>query len=102
MTNPYYLPLTQDQKRRKQAIRNYKREQAKLDCEYYNFAVECSDVYNQQKRIEQERDVDKEMEVAYNNLVYSLKDIFQEHDKQDELKYHSEVLAESVVEFLYI
>jgi hypothetical protein len=98
MTNPNYPVLTQDQKRRKQAIRNWKREQAKLDGEYYNFAVQCSDVYNKQKRI----DVDKEMEVAYNNLEYSLKDIFQEHDKQDELKYHSEVLAESVVDFLYI
>jgi len=102
MPNANYLPLTAEQKRRKQAIRNYKREQAKLDGEYYNFAVECSEVYIQQKKLEQERDVDKEMEVSYNNLAYSLKDIFQEHDKQDELKYHSEVLAESVVDFLYI
>ena len=98
MPNPNYPVLTAEQKTRKQRIRNWKREQAKLDGEYYNFAVECSDVYKQQKRI----DVDKEMEVAYNNLAYSLKDIFQEHDKQDELKYHSEVLAESVVDFLYI
>ena len=102
MPNINYPVLTAEQKRRKQAIRNYKREQAKLEVEYYNFAVECSDVYKQQKRIEEERNVDKEMEVAYKNLEYSLKDIFQEHDKQDELKYHSEVLAESVVEFLYI
>ena len=98
MPNPNYPVLTAEQKTRKQRIRNWKREQAKLDGEYYNFAVECRDVYKEQKRI----DVDKEMEVAYNNLAYSLKDIFQEHDKQDELKYHSEVLAESVVDFLYI
>ena len=102
MPNQNYPVLTPEQKTRKQAIRNWKREQAKLDGEYYNFAVECSDVYIQQKRIEEERNVDKEMEVAYNNLAYSLKDIFQEHDKQDELKYHSEVLVESVVELLYI
>jgi hypothetical protein len=102
MPNINYAVLTPEQKTRKQRIRNYKREQAKLEGEYYTYACICKDVYDEQKRIEQERDVDKEMEVTYNNLTYSLKDIFQEHDKQDELKYHSKILAESVVEFLYI
>ena len=84
MTNPYYLPLTQEQKRRKQAIRNYKREQAKLEGEYYTDALKCSEL---QKTL------------SFNNIVrYSLKTIFEDDTTDDMLNMY--YTSKSIVDFL--
>ena len=82
MPNPNYPTLTAEQKRRKQAIRNWKREQAKLKGEYYISALECSKL---QKKIE------------FNSIVrYSLKSIFADDTTDDMLNmyYTSKSLAD--------
>ena len=84
MVNPNYPVLTREQKRRKQAIRNYKREQAKLEDEYYNFALECSELQKTQ---------------SFNNIVrYSLKTIFEDDTTDDMLNMY--YTSKSIVDFL--
>ena len=83
-----YLPLTAEQKRRKQSIRNWKRQQQNL-IEYCKFAEICKSLYLKDKQ----KTTDKIIE-------YSLKTIFEEHDKQDAIEYNLSVLSESVVNFL--
>ena len=100
MTNPYYPILTPEQKRRKQQIRNWKRQQQEL-LDAYEFAVTCKNRIAKDRILCANRKIDSIMKSACSNLEYSLKDIFREHDKQDALKYHSEVLCENVVDFLY-
>ncbi len=120
-----YPELTREQKTRKQAIRNWKRAQREL-VEYCIFADICEHVYNKDKkdrallslsstdRVNLRKDaknriyknpanelVDIEMKDTRDNLKYSLKDIFQYHDKQDAYNYKNELLVESVVDFLY-
>ena len=96
---PYYSILTAEQKRRKQAIRNWRRQGQEL-FDSYEFAVICKDRILKDKIILANKKIDSIMSSTCLNLSYSLKDIFREHDKQDEMKYHSEVLAESVVDYL--
>jgi hypothetical protein len=97
--NPRYPILTAEQKTRKQAIRNWKRAHQNL-VEYCKFATICQHVYDHQKK-EEKRKVDAEMRSAFYNICFSVNDILLEDAKQDSLKYHSEVLAESVVDYLY-
>ena len=98
--NSRYPPLTAEQKRRKQAIRNWKKEQQEL-LDSYEFALSCKNKTIEDKIQRINRIIDKKMITTYNNLCYSLKDIFREHDNQDTIKYNSEVLCESVVDYLY-
>ena len=98
--NPRYIPLTVEQKRRKQEIRNWKRSQQEL-LDSYEFALSCKNQTIQDRTQRINRIIDKKMTTTYNNLSYSLKDIFTEHDNQDTIKYNSEVLCESVVDYLY-
>ena len=98
--NPRYIPLTAEQKRRKQEIRNWKRSQQEL-LDSYEFALSCKNQTIQDRTQRINRIIDKKMTTTYNNLCYSLKDIFTEHDNQDTIKYNSEVLCESVVDYLY-
>ncbi len=86
--NPNYKPLTAEQKRRKQAIRNWKREQADL-IDAYKFACLCRHVY--------EKDLEAKF---YVNLKYTLGNLFEYHDEQDEKLYQSHILCESIVENL--
>ncbi len=82
MPNPNYPTLTAEQKRRKQAIRNWKREQAKLEGEYYTSALECSKL--QKKH-------------SFKSIVrYSLKSIFADDTTDDMLNmyYTSKSLAD--------
>jgi hypothetical protein len=84
MPNPNYPILTREQKRRKQSIRNWKREQAKLEDEYYNFALKCSEL--------QKTD-------SFNNIVrYSLKSIFEDDTTDDMLNMY--YTSKSIVDFL--
>ena len=84
MPNPNYPVLTREQKRRKQAIRNWKREQAKLENEWYTFAVECSEL---QKKS------------SLNSIVrYSLKSIFADDTTDDMLNMY--YTSKSVADFL--
>ena len=68
-----YPVLTQEQKRRKQSIRNWRKMQKQL-VEYYIFAKKCQRVYIKDVK----NQVDKEMETAYSNLCYSFKCIFKD------------------------
>jgi hypothetical protein len=86
--NPNYQPLTAEQKRRKQAIRNWKREQADL-IEAYKFACICRHVY--------EKDLEAKF---YINLKYTIGNLFKYHDEQDEKLYQSQILCESIVDNL--
>jgi len=86
--NPNYQPLTAEQKRRKQAIRNWKREQAEL-VEAYKFACICRHTY--------EKDLEAKF---YINLKYTIGNLFKYHDEQDEKLYQSQILCESIVDNL--
>ena len=84
MTNQIYPVLTAEQKRRKQAIRNWKREQAKLEGEYYTYALECSQL---QKTNE------------FNSILrYSLKSVFADDTTDDMLSMY--YTSKSMIDFL--
>jgi hypothetical protein len=92
MTNPNYPVLTREQKRRKQEIRNYKREQAKLEGEYYTYALECSQL---QKTHSLRSDFAKQKQ--FNSILrYSLKSVFADDTTDDMLSmyYTSKSLAD--------
>ncbi len=125
-----YAILTREQKTRKQAIRNWKRAQREL-VEYCIFADICKHVYNKEKKereltsslrpterttlrneaisrrkqkkplSKESQLIDIEMQSTRDNLKYSLRDILKEHDIQDSYNYKNELLAESVVDYLY-
>jgi hypothetical protein len=84
MPNPNYPVLTREQKRRKQEIRNYKREQAKLEGEYYTYALECS-------QLQKNHD--------FNSILrYSLKSIFADDTTDDMLSMY--YTSKSMIDFL--
>jgi hypothetical protein len=94
MTNPNYPVLTQEQKRRKQEIRNWKREQAKLEGEYYTYALECSQL---QKTYSIRSDFAKQKQ--FNNIVrYSLKSVFADDTTDDMLNMY--YTSKSMIDFL--
>lgn len=79
--------------------------------EYCKFADICHHVQLRDKQRLQEiiaktiktdlkKEVDNQMSSAYYNLEYSMKDIFEYHDLQDELSYQADLLCESVVNYL--
>ncbi len=67
-----YAELTPEQKRRKQAIRNWRKLQKEL-VEYCKFATICQHVYIKDEKSR----VDTEMKQSYENLCYSFKCIFE-------------------------
>jgi hypothetical protein len=81
--------------------------------EYCKFADICHHVQLRDKqrmhdiiasviKTDLKREADKQMSSAFYNLEYSMKDIFDYHDAEDEILYRSEVLCESVVDYLDI
>ena len=92
MPNQNYPTLTAEQKRRKQAIRNWKREQAKLEGEYYTSALECSKLQKKHSLCS-----GFALQKQFNSIVrYSLKSIFADDTTDDMLNmyYTSKSLAD--------
>lgn len=88
MPNPRYPILTSEQKRRKQAIRNWKREQTKLENEYYTHALECSELQKNHSLYSE-----------FNNIVlYSLNSVFEDDTTEDILNMY--YTSKRMVDFL--
>ena len=86
-------------------------EYQKTLVEYCKFADICHHVYVKDKnrvkdimdkciKTDIKKNIDLQMSSAFHNIQYSMRDIFEEHDKQDYELYQSEILSERVVEFL--
>jgi hypothetical protein len=73
--------------------------------EYCKFADICHSVYLRDAKRTRDimdkciktdikNEVDKVMESSFNNLEYSMKDIFEEHDRQDYELYQAHIVRE--------
>lgn len=88
MPNPNYPVLTREQKRRKQAIRNWKRAHKQL-IEYCYKAQECFKI---SKPYEEE-------EIPLNSNKYICDFLLQNDDKYWDDLYANKLIAENVAEF---
>jgi hypothetical protein len=86
MPNTNYPQLTQEQKRRKQAIRNWKNAQKQL-VESYDFAKECARIPHLPK------------DYQYTNICKTLVDLFHTDDKYWNDLDATKILAEKTAEF---
>ena len=86
-------------------------EYQKTLVEYCKFADICQHVYLKDKnrvrdiianciKTDIKKDTDRQMASAFYNLQYSMRDIFEDHDKEDEKLYETELLCESIIESL--
>lgn len=82
--NPYYKPLTREQKRRKQQIRNYRRSQQWI-CEWITKADEC--------KKESERQLLRQTAAV---VVMMYKHIFEDEKQNEECLHHTDMLSQNV------